>query len=117
MTGAKPAVVLLSGGLDSATTLAIAKAEGFDPYAMSFRYGQRHAVELAAAEKALRRYGAGEVTVVEYGSDLIDPPTTVLRVEATRPSRLGLDAQRPARSGPLKPVSGVRSPSCPKRRG
>lgn len=54
--------------------------------------------EIAAAEKALRRYGAGEVTVVEYGSDLIDPPTTVLRVEATRPSRLGLDAQRPARS-------------------
>ena len=54
--------------------------------------------EIVAAEKALRRYGAGEVTVVEYGSDLIDPPTTVLRVEATRPSRLGLDAQRPARS-------------------
>ena len=44
-----PAVILLSGGLDSATTLALAKAEGFEPYAISFRYGQRHAVELKAA--------------------------------------------------------------------
>lgn len=45
------AVVLLSGGLDSTTVLAIAKAEGFRPYAMSFRYGQRHEVELAAARR------------------------------------------------------------------
>jgi 7-cyano-7-deazaguanine synthase len=44
------AVVLLSGGVDSATTLAIAKNMGFDIYALSFRYGQRHAVELEAAE-------------------------------------------------------------------
>lgn len=46
---AKPAVILLSGGLDSATVLAIARAEGFEPYALSFRYGQRHEVELGAA--------------------------------------------------------------------
>ena len=43
---AKPAVVLLSGGLDSTTVLAIAKDEGFAPYALSFRYGQRHDTEL-----------------------------------------------------------------------
>ena len=42
----QPAVILLSGGLDSATALAIAKHGGFEPYALSFRYGQRHAVEL-----------------------------------------------------------------------
>ena len=43
-----PAVVLLSGGLDSTTVLAIAKAQGFAPYALSFRYGQRHVVEMEA---------------------------------------------------------------------
>lgn len=45
------AVVLLSGGLDSTTILAIAKRDGFDPYAISFRYGQRHDVELTAATR------------------------------------------------------------------
>jgi 7-cyano-7-deazaguanine synthase len=48
---ARPAVVLLSGGLDSATVLAIARSQGFACHALSFRYGQRHAVELAAAER------------------------------------------------------------------
>lgn len=45
------AVVLLSGGLDSTTTLAIARAEGFEAYALSFLYGQRHSVELASAQR------------------------------------------------------------------
>jgi 16S rRNA (guanine527-N7)-methyltransferase len=48
--------------------------------------------EVDAAEKALRRYGVGEVTVSTYGTDLIDPPTTVVRVEARRGSGLGLPA-------------------------
>ena len=52
-----PAVVLLSGGLDSATALAIAKADGFTPYALSFRYGQRHAVELDAAREVAAAQG------------------------------------------------------------
>lgn len=46
-----PAVILLSGGLDSATALAIAQSEGYRPYALSFRYGQRHSVELDAARR------------------------------------------------------------------
>jgi 7-cyano-7-deazaguanine synthase len=55
----KPAaVVLLSGGLDSATCLAIAKAEGFDCYALSVNYGQRHAAELAAAQRVANVFGA-----------------------------------------------------------
>src|SRR3954454_13629597 len=49
--GRGPAVVLLSGGLDSTTVLAIAKSEDFLPYAMTFRYGQRHQAEIEAATK------------------------------------------------------------------
>jgi 7-cyano-7-deazaguanine synthase len=47
----KPAVVLVSGGLDSATVLAIARSEGFEPFALSFDYGQRHRFELEAARR------------------------------------------------------------------
>lgn len=56
----RPAVVLLSGGLDSATTLAIASADNFRCYAVSFDYGQRHRAELAAAERVAKRLGAVE---------------------------------------------------------
>ncbi len=49
--GAKPAVVLLSGGLDSATTLAVARRDGFRCHALSIAYGQRHTVELDAARR------------------------------------------------------------------
>jgi len=59
------AVVLLSGGLDSATTLAIARAEGFATYALSFRYGQRHAVELEAARAVARQLGAVRHEIAE----------------------------------------------------
>ena len=51
----KPAVVLLSGGVDSTTTLAIARAEGYACYALSFRYGQRHAIELEEVHQRLDR--------------------------------------------------------------
>jgi 7-cyano-7-deazaguanine synthase len=50
------AVVLLSGGIDSTTTLAIAKNQGFDVYALSFRYGQRHKVELEAAKRIAQHF-------------------------------------------------------------
>lgn len=57
--GEKPrAVVLLSGGLDSATCLAIAQTEGYEAYALSFAYGQRHAAELEAARSMARALGA-----------------------------------------------------------
>jgi 7-cyano-7-deazaguanine synthase len=54
------AVLLLSGGLDSATTLAMAKLEGFDVYALSFAYGQRHKHELDAAKVLAERFGVKE---------------------------------------------------------
>ncbi|MGA2229448.1 MAG: 7-cyano-7-deazaguanine synthase QueC [Tepidisphaeraceae bacterium] len=63
--GKHPAIVLLSGGLDSATTLAVAKNEGFALlYTLAFDYGQRHRQELAAAEKVSRAIGAAEHRVV-----------------------------------------------------
>jgi 7-cyano-7-deazaguanine synthase len=65
MTDAKPAVVLLSGGLDSTTVLAIARAEGYLPYALSFRYGQRHDVELEAARRVAAMLGAARHVVAE----------------------------------------------------
>ena len=65
MTEEPRAVVLLSGGLDSTTALAIAQADGFEPYALSFRYGQRHAIELEAARRVAMALGAVEHVVAE----------------------------------------------------
>ena len=62
----KKAVVLYSGGLDSTTCLAIARHEGFTPYAISFAYGQRHAVELALARANARPMGAVDHLVVDF---------------------------------------------------
>jgi 7-cyano-7-deazaguanine synthase len=62
---APPAVVLLSGGLDSTTVLAIAKSEGFSVHALTFRYGQRHSVEIEAAKAIVRRAGVAKHHVVD----------------------------------------------------
>ncbi len=62
--GAKPAVVLLSGGLDSATTLAVARRDGFRCHALSIAYGQRHTVELDAARRVAGALGAVEHRVI-----------------------------------------------------
>ena len=59
------AVVLLSGGMDSATTAAIARAGGYEVYALSFRYGQRHAVELEAAARVAVAVGAARHVVLD----------------------------------------------------
>jgi 7-cyano-7-deazaguanine synthase len=59
------AVLLLSGGLDSTTMLAFAVSEGFAAYAMTFRYGQRHAREIELARAAARRYGAADHVIVD----------------------------------------------------
>ena len=73
------AVVLLSGGLDSATTLAIARSEGFQCYALTFRYGQRHHYEVEAARKIAASLGVIEHRIIDIdlagfgGSALTDP--------------------------------------------
>ena len=63
------AICLLSGGLDSATCLALARREGYACYALSFDYGQRHSVELEAAARVARSLGAERHQVVEIGLD------------------------------------------------
>ena len=60
-----PAVVLLSGGLDSATVLALAKTLGYAPYALSFRYGQRHSSELDAAVRVAKSLGAVRHEIID----------------------------------------------------
>ncbi len=64
MSESNRAVVLLSGGLDSATCLAIARDEGFEPHTISFRYGQRHEYELDRAEAVARHLGSASHRVV-----------------------------------------------------
>jgi 7-cyano-7-deazaguanine synthase len=61
----KPAVLLLSGGLDSTTMLALAVKEGFDVHAMTFRYGQRHSSEIEAARRVARHFGVSDHVVVD----------------------------------------------------
>ena len=65
MASKKKAVVLLSGGLDSTTTLAIAKAQGFETHALTFRYGQRHEAELEAARQVAAAIGADDHIVAQ----------------------------------------------------
>ena len=65
MSSGNKAVVLLSGGLDSATVLAMARCQGFECYALSFRYGQRHAWELKAAKRVAAALGAAEHRIAE----------------------------------------------------
>jgi len=66
----KHAVVLLSGGLDSATTLAIARSQGHETYALSFDYGQRHRSELEAARRVAKSLGAKEHLVVKIDNQI-----------------------------------------------
>lgn len=70
MLDKKKAVVLVSGGLDSATTLAIAKNEGFDIYAISFDYGQRHHFELEAARRVCESQGVSELVVFKVDTSI-----------------------------------------------
>ena len=82
------AVALLSGGLDSMTTLAIARSEGFALYALTFRYGQRHDVEIEAARRVAAALGVAQHVVVQIdlrlfgGSALTDDDIAVPRDRA-----------------------------------
>jgi len=85
----KPAaVVLLSGGLDSTTVLAIAKSQGFDCYALSFRYGQRHIHELKAAEtvaaaQGVARHVVAQIDLREFGGSALTADIEVPKGRST----------------------------------
>ena len=84
-----PAVILLSGGLDSATTLAIARDAGFDCYCLSLDYGQRHSVELDAAARVAKVLGAREHRVVQlalsdFGGSALTDSTIAVPVDGVQ---------------------------------
>ena len=80
MAGRRASVVLLSGGLDSVTVLAMATAQGRRVHALSFSYGQRHAVELACATRQAQRFGAVAHEIVDLGhlGRLVAPATALV---------------------------------------
>jgi len=87
---ARPAVVLLSGGLDSATTLAIARAAGFRSYCLSFDYGQRHRAELVAAARVAAALGATEHRVLkldlgQFGGSALTDSNIAVPVDGVQP--------------------------------
>lgn len=88
----KKALILLSGGLDSAATLAIARHQGFECYALSFRYGQRHSIELEAAKRIAQALGVREHRIADIdltslgGSALTDSGLSVPKTGQTASS-------------------------------
>ena len=90
--GGSPAVVLLSGGLDSSTLLAYAVRAGFVAHAMTFRYGQRHAVEIEAARRVARQFDVREHIVVDI--DLRTFGGSALTSDAAVPKDRSADEMR-----------------------
>src|SRR5437764_12408469 len=92
---AKPAVVLLSGGLDSATALAVARRDGFRCHALTVAYGQRHAVELEAACRVAQALGAVEQRTLQldlraFGGSALTADLPVPRDRSTEDMAGGL---------------------------
>jgi 7-cyano-7-deazaguanine synthase len=88
MTSAKKAVVLLSGGLDSTTVLAMVRDQGYQPYALSFRYGQRHSIELDAASEVAAALGTdrhiiADIDLRSFGGSAL---TADIEVPKNRPA-------------------------------
>ncbi len=90
----KRAVTLLSGGLDSATTLAIALSQGYEVYALSFDYGQRHSIELERADRLAKSMGAKERSTIKVDLRAIGGSALTSDIEPPKESDL---------SAPMKP--------------
>jgi len=90
-----PAVILLSGGLDSTTVLAMAKSQGFDCYALSFRYGQRHSHELTAAAtvaaaQGVARHVVAQIDLREFGGSALTADIEVPKGRSTSDMSYGI---------------------------
>src|ERR1700742_1987931 len=93
MSEPKRAIVLLSGGLDSATVLAIARSKGYESYALSVEYGQRHRAELDAAKRVAAALGAREHRVMRVDlADIGGSALTALRVAVPETPQPGIPA-------------------------
>src|SRR2546423_12409998 len=99
----KPAVVLLSGGLDSSTVLAIAQHQGYDVYAMTFRYGQRHQVEIEAAKRIATQAQVKQHVIAEIDLRMFGG------------SALTSDIEAPKRAATQKPPSEISITYVPAR--
>lgn len=80
----KNAVVLSSGGIDSTTVLAIAKSEGYEIYSLSFRYGQRHALEIEASKKTAQFFGVKKHLVVDIDLSQIGGSALTDKIEVPK---------------------------------
>lgn len=107
----KSAVILLSGGLDSATCLAIAKDQGFDCYALSFQYGQRHAAELKAAQNVTRSLGVIQHHIVTLDTALFAGSALTNKTLSIPQDRLASDQSAQNRSPKNQSLQDSLSPS------
>lgn len=89
MIARRNAVVLLSGGLDSSTTLAIAQSEGFEVYALSFRYGQRHQFEIEAAKRIAKRSGVTQHVIADIDLRLFGGSALTSDIEVPKGRSMG----------------------------
>lgn len=88
----KPAIVLLSGGVDSTTSMAIAKVEGFEVHALSFDYGQKHGVELESARRNAKKYGVKKHLIISFDMREIGRSALTSEMEVPK-ERLNNDAE------------------------
>lgn len=98
----KRTIVLLSGGLDSTTTLAIALAKGFEVYAMSFNYGQRHNVELASARRIAEAYAIDEHLIVDVDLRVIGGSALTDQIDVPKSSSLNPSSTIPVTYVPAR---------------
>ena len=99
----KKAVVLLSGGLDSTTLLALATSEGYAVYALSFDYGQRHSIELSAAKKVARRYSVVQHSIAEIDLRVFGGSALTADIPVPKDRDLGVaDAEIPVTYVPAR---------------